>query len=504
MTQRGRQRRALGAIHQKPWQQLRNPYVPLKLISDDEVEAIHHASLHILETVGAKCLVLEAQDLFAKAGATVDRSIGLIKLGPEIIEQAIQSVMPELNLTPRNPAHAVKIHGDFLATAAVYGPPTCSDQLRGRRSGSMNDFCELLKLSQFFNAVQINGWPVEPLDIEVPVRHLHAARAMLELTDKVPVLFSQSPQRIRDVITMCALVRGETVAEFTKRPGVYSIINTNTPLVFDIPMTTGIMEMAKYGQPTLLTPFIIAGASTPATLASAVVLNNAEILFGLTLAQLTKAGAPMIYGSAVTSADMRTGAPAYGIADMQRGTIISGQMARRYKMPMRASSFSSSNVADFASGMESANAVFAGMVAGNNFLMHSTGWLEGGLCCGYEKFVLDCELVQSMMHMLEPVRVNADALALEEIAEVGPGGHFFGSPRTLETVETAFYRPMISITQNYGSWKEAGAHDAASRAVPMWQTALREYEQPPLDPAIKEALDSFVAKRTEEGGAPIL
>ena len=154
--------------------------------------------------------------------------------------------------------------------------------------------------------------------------------------------------------------------------------------------------------------------------------------------------------------------------------------------------------------MESANAVFAGMVAGNNFLMHSTGWLEGGLCCGYEKFVLDCELVQSMMHMLEPVAVNADTLALGEIAETGPGGHFFGSQRTLETVETAFYRPMISITQNYGSWKEAGAKDASQRALPIWQNALRAYEPPPLDPAISEALDAFVAKRTAEGGAPIL
>ena len=504
MNARGRQRRNADDIPQRPWAQLNNPYTPIKLISDDEVEMIHQASLQILEHVGVKCLVPEAQMLLAKAGAKVDASTSLIKTGREIVEQALKTVMLDLTLTPRNASRAVKVHGSFLATAAVYGPPTCTDLTRGRRSGTMDDFKELLKLTQFFNAVQINGWPVEPLDIEVPMRHLHAARAMLELTDKVPVLFSQSPQRIRDVIHMCATARGETVEEFTKRPGVYSIINTNTPLVFDIPMTTGIMEMAKHNQPTLLTPFIIAGASTPATMASAVALNNAEILFGLVLAQLTRPGAPMIYGAAVTSADMRTGAPAYGLADMQRGTIISGQLARRYHMPLRASSFSSSNVADFASGMESANAVFAGMVAGNNFLMHAVGWLEGGLCTGYEKFVLDCELIQSMIHMLEPAPVTKDTLALDEIAEIGPGGHFFASQRTLETVETAFYRPLISITQNYGSWKEAGAKDAAQRALPIWQNALKAYEQPPLDPTIKEALDAFVAKRTEEGGAPIM
>jgi len=504
MTARGRQRRNSDAIHQKPWKQLRNPFTPAKLISDDEVEAIHQASLQVLETVGVKCAVPEAQSLLAKAGAKLDASTGLIKLGREVVEAALQTVAPALEITPRNPAHVVRLHGPYLATAAVLGPPACKDLIRGRRTGTIDDFRELMKLTQFFNAVQMNGFPVEPQDIAVPIRHLHAARAMLELTDKVPYVFAQSPQRIRDVVTMCALARGETVEQFSQHPGVYSIINTNTPLVFDVPMTTGIMEMARVGQPTLLTPFIIAGASTPATLAGAIVLNNAEILFGLTLAQLVRPGAPMIYGAAVTAADMRTGAPAYGLPDMQRGTIISGQMARRYNMPLRASNFSSSNVPDFASGMESSNSVFAGMMAGNNFLMHAAGWLEGGLCSGYEKFVLDCELLQSMMHTLEPVEVSANSLAIDEIAEIGPGGHFFGSQRTLDTVETAFYRPMISLTQNHGAWSEAGGKDAAQRAVPIWQNALKEYQAPPLDPAIKEALDEFVAKRSEQGGAPLM
>ena len=214
----------------------------------------------------------------------------------------------------------MKLGHDDFTTAAVLGPPNCTDLIRGRRSGSLADMAELLKLTQFFNAVQMNGWPVEPLDIEVRHRHLDAALAMLTLTDKVPYVFCQSRQRIEDVLTMCAMARGETLEEFSKRPGVFSIINTNTPLQYDVPMTIGVMDMAKYGQPTLLTPFVMAGASTPATIASAMALNTAEVLFGTTLAQLVRPGAPVLYGCAVMNVDMKTGAPAYGLADMHRCT----------------------------------------------------------------------------------------------------------------------------------------------------------------------------------------
>ena len=172
-------------------------------------------------------------------------------------------------------------------------------------------------------------------------------------------------------------------------------------------------------------------------------------------------------------------------------------------MPLRSSNFSASNIPDFASGYESANAVSSAIHAGTNLLMHAAGWVEGGLCTSYEKFVLDCEIVQSIAHILEPVPINAHTLALDELEEVGPGGHFFGQPRTIETVETAFYRPLVSTTQNYGAWMEAGGKDAANRATAIWQEALASYAEPVLDPAIREALHAFVAKRKEQGGAPI-
>lgn len=496
-------RRRASDIVQKPWAQLENPLPPARLISDDEVEAIHLAALRLLETVGVRCAVAEARQLLGKAGAIVDEADGRVRLGRDIVEQALKSVPAELTLTPRNPAHAVKMGGRHLATAAVLGPPNCTDLTRGRRSGTLNDFSELLKLTQYFNAVQMNGWPVEPLDIEVRFRHLDAAFAMLTLTDKVPYVFCQSRQRIEDVLTMCAIARGETLEQFGQRPGVFSIINTNTPLQYDVPMTVGVMEMAHHGQPVLLTPFVMAGASTPATIASAMALNTAEVLFGVALSQLVRPGAPVLYGCAAMNVDMKTGAPAYGLADMQRCTLIGGQMARRYNMPMRSSNFSSSNVPDFASGYESANATFAAASAGAHLLMHAAGWVEGGLCTSYEKFVLDCEVVQSMAQLLEPVRIDADTLALDEIAEVGPGGHFFGTPRTIASFETAFYRPLVSSTLNYGAWAEQGAKTAAERATAIWQEALNQYAEPALDPSTREALSAFVARRREQGGALI-
>jgi trimethylamine--corrinoid protein Co-methyltransferase len=475
----------------------------LQLISEDEVEALHQAALRILAEIGIRCHVSEARALLSRGGAIVDESEARVRIGPEMVEAALATVPSEVTLTPRNAAHAVTLGGNHMGTATVLGPPAVTDLVRGRRSGTLADMGELLKLTQFFNAVQMNGWPVEPLDCEVRFRHLDAAFVMLTLTDKVPYLFCQSPQRISDVMTLCALARGETLEQFAKRPGVYSIINTNTPLQYDVPMTTGVMEMARMGQPTLITPFIIAGASTPNSMASAMAMNSAEVLFGLVLAQLVRPGAPVLYGCAAMPVDMKTGAPAYGWADMNRFTLIGAQMARRYRMPMRSSNFSSENLPDYLSGMQSAFMSYSAMASGAHLLMHAAGWVEGGLCTSYEKFVLDCEIVQSLTHMMTPAEMSSDALALDEIAAVGPGGHFFGTERTMATYDSAFYRPLVSSTQNHGAWLEAGAKDAAQRATAIWQEALRNYEEPVIDASRREAMAAFVTKRKEEGGAPL-
>ena len=225
-----------------------------------------------------------------------------------------------------------------------------------------------------------------------------AALAMLTVTDKVPYVFCQSRQRIADVLNMCAMARGETLEQFAERPGVFSIINTNTPLQYDVPMTIGVMDMARYGQPVLLTPFVMAGASTPATIASAMALNTAEVLFGVALGQLVRPGAPVLYGCAAMNVDMKTGAPAYGLADMHRCTLIGGPDGAALPDADALIQFQRIEHPGFRLGtMNRRASVFAAMNAGAHLLMHAAGWVEGGLCTSYEKFVLDCEIVQTMI-----------------------------------------------------------------------------------------------------------
>jgi trimethylamine---corrinoid protein Co-methyltransferase len=504
MTDRGlRRRRKTSDIVQQPWVKMINPFKPLRLISDDEVEALHGAALRILEETGIRCHVAEARNTFRKAGARVDDATAQVSLGREIVEHALTTVPSQVTLTPRRREHAVVLGGQHMATSTVLGPPHVTDLVRGRRTGTLGDLKELLKLTQFFNIVHMNGFPLEAQDVEVRFRHLDTALAMLTLTDKVPALYCQSRQRLEDVLTLCAMARGETLEQFGQSPGAYAIINTNTPLQYDVPMTIGVMDMARHGQPTLITPFILAGASTPNTLASAIALNTAEILFGVVLAQLVRPGAPVVHGLAVINVDMKTGAPAYGWADMHRGTMIGAQMARRYNMPIRTSIFSSPNTPDYMAGSETAMAAMTAMASGGHLFMHATGWLEGGLCTSLEKFVLDCELMQNIAHIMQPADISDNALALQEIKDIGPGGHFFGTERTIASYESAFYRPLVGSTQNYGAWAEAGAKNAAERATAIWQEVLRVYEEPQLDPARLEKMTAFVAKRKEEGGAPL-
>jgi trimethylamine---corrinoid protein Co-methyltransferase len=496
-------RRNVNEIVQTAWGQAANWFPFIESVSPQEVDLIHTSALAILEELGIRCPVQEAQDYFAAAGAIVDRSSGLIRVGREIVEAGLSTVPSHFQLTPRNPDRAVILERGRFATAAVMGSPNCTDLLRGRRSGSMSDFNELLQLTQFFNAVHMNGWPVEPLDVEVRYRHLDAALSMLTLTDKVPYVACQSQQRIHDVLNLCAIARGESLDQFSETPGVFSIINTNTPLQFDIPMTVGIIEMAKFHQPVLITPFTMAGASTPATIASAMTLNAAEVLFGVALGQLVSPGAPAVFGCAAMNIDMKTGAPAMGFPDMHRCSLIAGQLASRYRMPMRSSNFCSGNIPDFISGVESTASVFSALMAGANLIMHAAGWMENGLCTSYEKFVLDCEIMQMAGHILERPNVTPNAISLDEIESVGAGGHFFGTDRTIATFETAFYRPLISSTQNYGAWLEAGAKSSAERATLVWQEALKNYQKPDLKPERLEAMRDFVSIRKKQGGAPL-
>ena len=491
-------------LHQLAWQQLRHGFAPTEPLSADAIEALHRASLTILGEIGIRMLTPEARQAFRRAGAKVDEDSQIVRFDAELVAQALTTVPERIVLHARNPARDVEIGGDKLAFASVLGPPYCTDIERGRRTGNFADYCDLLRLGQFFNIIHLMaGSPVEPQDIEIAVRHLDATRAMLALSDKVPYVFLHSHERIMDVLTMIALSRGLDLDRLRAEPSVYSIVNANSPLQYDKPMLDGIMTMAEFGQPVLLTPFTLAGATAPVFMAGTLAQQNAEILAGVVLGQLVRPGAPVVYGGASKNVDMRTGAPAYGSPDQVRAAQVSGQLARRYRLPFRSSNFCRSNAADAQAAYESQFTTWGAISGGVNLLMHAAGWLEGGLCASFEKFVIDVEILQSMVAAMEPIVVDEEHLAIEEIAAVGHGGHFFGSPKTLANYETAHYQPLLTESRGHDAWREAGGLDATQRAHRIWKQALKDYEAPPTAPDIAGALDEFVARRKGEGGSPL-
>jgi trimethylamine--corrinoid protein Co-methyltransferase len=300
---------------------------------------------------------------------------------------------------------------------------------------------------------------------------------------------------------MTAIARGVTLEEMMIDPGVTTIISVNSPRLFDEAMAEGLIAMAEHGQPISITPFTLMGAMTPATLPAALAQQNAEALFGVVLTQLVRPGAPVLYGAFTSNVDMRSGAPAFGTPENVKANLIAGQLARRYGLPYRTSNANASNAVDLQAAYETTMASWGAALGGGNLIYHAAGWLEGGLTASYEKLILDVEILQNLMEILRPVDFAPDELGFDAIASVPTGGHFFGAEHTMARYETAFYRPILSDWTNYGGWEAAGARDALTRATGVWQAALREYEEPALDPAIRERLDDYVARRKVEIGS---
>jgi trimethylamine--corrinoid protein Co-methyltransferase len=265
-------------------------------------------------------------------------------------------------------------------------------------------------------------------------------------------------------------------------------------------MLQGIIEMSSRGQVVVMTPFTLAGAMAPVTIAGAVVQQNAEALCGIAFTQMVKRGAPVVYGGFTSNVDMKTGAPAFGTPEYMKAVIVGGQLARRYGIPYRTSNTNAANTLDAQAAYESAFSLWALTQGGGNFIMHSAGWTEGGLTASFEKFILDVDMLQMVAEFLTPLDVSQDALALDAVREVGPGGHFFGTAHTLARYETAFYSPILSDWRNFETWTDAGRPTTYDHANRVFKEKLATYERPPIDPAVEEELDAFVAKRKAEGG----
>lgn len=503
----GRRRAAGGRktnIEQRPFRQFRNPYPPVEILDADQLEAIHHASLTILERFGINFLLPEAREILKQAGAEVEPDGLRVRLDRVLIEQSLRSAPTEFTLYARNPAHNLSIGGANLAIATVSSPPNCSDIEGGRRSGNFEDYCDFLRLAQSLNIAQLTiGHPVEPIDLDPTTRYLDSTLAKIELTDKLFAAYSLGRRRILDVIEMVCIARGIDEAQLRREPSLFTNVNANSPLQFDKPMLWGMIEMARRSQPVIVTPFTLAGAMAPVTLAGALAQQNAEALAGLTFLQIVNPGTPVIYGGFTSNVDMKTGSPAFGTPENAKATLIGGQLARRYGVPYRTSNVNASNAPDAQAVYESQMTLWPAFLGHANLLYHGLGWLEGGLCASFEKFIIDAEMLQSLTEFFRPVVVNDAELGLEAIEEVGPGGHFFACAHTMERYEHAFYRPLLSDWRNFETWQDAGSLDATRRAHRIYKQLLADYQPPPLDPAIREQLHAFVERRRAEGGEPV-
>lgn len=494
---RSRDRGASAPARDVDYRHLTSPLPLAKGYSDDQIQAIHDSALTVLQELGVRVVHDGAREIFEKAGATVTET--QVLLDTAMVEAAI-STAPE-NFTLTSPRDTLQIGGRNTQFIPVGGPPHAMDTARGKRPGTFDDFQNFIRLAQHFDVIHLTGPSVEPQDISPNVRHLHMMRSQMLDSDKSTFIYARGVGQTEDSLEMVRMRMGLDEDSFRARPYTYTVINTNSPLILDQPMCQGLIDFAAAGQICIITPFTLSGAMAPVTIPGALVQQHAEMLAGLTLTQLVRKGAPVIYGGFTSNVDMKSGAPAFGTPEYVRACWGTGQLARLVGLPWRSSASCASNTPDAQSIWETQMALWGALTGGANIVIHAAGWLEGGLSASYEKFILDIEQLQHMAELMQPVSFDAGELAMEAIREIGSGGHFFGAAHTMERYQTAFYAPFASDWSNFGQWQENGARTATERASDLWHLALAEFTAPDVDQALVEELDAFVAKRVEEGGA---
>jgi len=483
-------------LEQLPWQQPQYIDAPIEPLDDDGLERIHDAAMRIVEEIGIDFLHDEARDILKLAGCDVRTDSVTVRMDRAFVMEQVAKAPPSISLQPRNPERTVIFGGPYAAFGQVASPPNVSDLDGGRRIGNREDYQNLLKLAQIFNCIHFTGgYPVEPVDIHPSIRHLDCLFDLLTLTDKLVHAYSLGTERMEDAIAMVRIAAGLDDETFEEAPRMFTNINSSSPLKHDWPMLDGAMRLARHNQLVIVTPFTLAGAMAPITLAGALAQQTAECLAALALLQVIRPGAPVAYGSFTSNVDMKTGAPAFGTPEYVRATQISGQLARRYHLPWRASNANAANYPDAQATWESAASLWACSSARANIIYHAAGWMEGGLCTSFEKFVIDCEMLQQLAYYHRPVGVSDEDLAVKAIQEVGPTGHFLGSEHTQARYKTAFYSPFLSDWSNFENWEDNGALTTLQRANRIYKEALQNYEPPPMDTAAREELKTFVERR---------
>ena len=488
-------------LAQRPFQPPQTPFAPLEPLSADQLESVHHASLRLLSDFGIEVMSRKARQLFVEMGADVDEDKELVRMDPDLVTGLIATAPAQFTLTPRDPAHSLTIGGNHLHFGMVSGAPNVHDEISGRRAGNLQDYTNFIKLGQSFNTIHFFGnQTLAPNDLPVNTRHLTTNLINLIYSSKVFLSMSIGAERVEDTAQMLAIARDMPIEALADSPSCMTNISVNSPRKLDQEMSDAAIKLAELGQAVVVTPFTLMGAMTPVTLPAALAQQNAEALLVIALLQHVRPGTPVVYGGFTSNVDMKTGAPAFGTPENAVANMAGGQLARFYNLPYRTSACSASNAVDAQAVWETQMALWGAVTGHGHLIYHAAGWGEGGLVASYEKLVVDCEMLQSMAALLQPLQFTDDDFGFDAHAETPPGGHFFGAEHTLARYRDAFYQPFLSDWQNNESWVQAGSLTATQRATSIWQQMLADYEAPPLSADRKEALEAYVARRMEEIG----
>lgn len=478
---------------------LRNPFPPMEVFSADRIIAMHEAALDILEQLGIKVLLPEAIAIFKAAGAVVKGD--MVHLGRDIVAAALASAPRRIEGRAGATHRDIVLELGSLVFQPGAGAPHATDEIRGRRPGCARDFKELIQLTHHFDVFQMLPPLIEPQDVATNIRHYFTLETQLTDSDKFPFIFSRGTPQVIESFEMLRDFRGLSDDEFHAEPRCYTIINTNSPRTLDIPMAQGLIDFARAGQISIVTPFTLMGAMAPITVAGAITLSHAEALAAITLTQLTNAGAPVCYGTFTSNVDMKSGAPAFGTPAHFQASLAAGQLARFIGLPWRSAAGSAANLNDVQAANENQFGLWGCLLAGATVVIHSAGWIEGGLSVSYEKLITDAEVLNMVAELCAGAQAGDAEIGLDAIAETQPSGHFFAAAQTMARYQTEFYEPIVHDYANFGTWTERGAKDASTRARDVWQGILSNPNGPRTDPDRLGALQADIARRTARGGA---
>ena len=465
-----------------------------EILDEEALQIIEYNAETVLEEIGVNFLDNPAAlERWREAGADVQGERVHIPRG--LARKLCETAPATYTQHARNPERSVEVGGKNLVLAPVYGPPFVRTASGGRRYATIEDFRNFVKLGYMSKWLHHSGGTIcEPTDVAVNKRHLDMLHAHMTLSDKPYMGSVTEPSRAQDSVDMSAILFGK---DFVRDNTVMtSLININSPLTFDNIMMGALEVFATNNQASIISPFIVGGAMAPVSVAGTLTQVLAEVMAGIAYSQLIRPGSPAIFGAFVTSIDMNSGAPTFGTPEAAHITYGAGQLARRLGVPYRsAGSFCGSKLPDAQAAYETANSLNMGLLSGVNFMLHSCGWLEGGLVASFEKFVMDADQLGVLHHLAKGVTVTENDQAMDAIREVGPGGHYLGCAHTQANFKTAFWRSDLFDYKPFETWDEEGARDTQALATIRVQKMLDTYQQPPLDPAIAAALDAFVAEK---------